>query len=227
MLVPYARGARRLLVSAAAEGRTVYALVDAAGADLRLAPLHTVSRDQQALVTFTDVPAEILGEASADPRRDLLALYRLARAAYAVGLMGRMLDITVEYVKGRVQFGRPIGTFQAVQYRCVDMALAYYGAQNHLHQAAWLVGNDRPAARELLMGHAAIRDAIGQVVANAHQAHGAMGFTDAYPLQLFSRRAKVYQHTLGTAAAFRTQLAALEASLTLPEADEPLWGGFL
>src|SRR5262249_2504013 len=79
----------------------------------------------------------------------------------------------------------------------------------------------------LLLFHAAVRDALGEVVANAHQAHGAMGITDAYPLQLFTRRAKVYQHALGTAAQFRAHLADLEASFVLPEAGEPLWGGFV
>jgi alkylation response protein AidB-like acyl-CoA dehydrogenase len=207
--------------------RTLYAALDTRDARPPIEHLHTVSRDQHGLVTLDGLTADLLGEADADPRRDLIALYRIARDAFAVGLMGRILDITLEYVKGRAQFGRPIGSFQAVQYRCVDMALATYGAQNHLYQAAWLVGNGRPAARELLLFHAAVRDALGEVVANAHQAHGAMGITDAYPLQLFTRRAKVFQHSLGTAAQFRAQLAGLEESFVLPEAAEPLWGGFV
>lgn len=224
MLVPYAGGAD-LLLAAPSEGG--YYAVDRNASGVTIKQLHTVSRDQHGLVELSATPAELLGRRSEDLGADLLELYRFARDAYAVGLLGRILDVTVNYTRERVQFGRPIGSFQAVQYRCVDIALAAYGAQHHIWQCAWLLANGRPARRELLMCHIQVREALGQATMNAHQAHGAMGFTDAYPLQLFTRRAKVYQHAYGTAAQFREQLAELDRNLVTTDIAEPLFGGFL
>jgi alkylation response protein AidB-like acyl-CoA dehydrogenase len=106
------------------------------------------------------------------------------------------------------------------------MAIAYHGTRNQLFQAVWFVERERPSARERAMCHAAVRDATGEVVAHAHQVHGALGATNDHALQQFTRRAKIYQHTLGTAAQFREQIAELEETLVLPEASEPLAGGF-
>jgi alkylation response protein AidB-like acyl-CoA dehydrogenase len=226
VLVPYAHGATRLLVTAATPGGTAYCAVDPHGPSVNVEHLHTVSRDQHGEVTCAGATATVWGSEDARPWRDLVKLYRLARDAYAVGLLRRMFDLTVGYAKERVQFGRPIGGFQAVQYRCADMAIAYYGAETNLYQAAWLVDRERLAARELAIAHAVIRDAAGEISTHAHQVHGAMGFTGPYPLQVYSRRAKVYQHTLGTASHFRERIAAEEETLVMPEAGEPIWGGF-
>ncbi|MGE0387271.1 MAG: acyl-CoA dehydrogenase family protein [Gammaproteobacteria bacterium] len=226
MLVPYAQGADLLLASADDGARRGYYAVDPRAAGVAIAPLHTVSRDQHGLVTLDRAAAAHLADVDADPRRDLYEIYRLARDAYAVGLIGRMLDMTLEFVKQREQFDQPIGAFQAVQYRCVDIALAFYGAQTQLYQAAWLLQSGRPATRELLICHAQIRTAAGEAVAHAHQSHGAMGFTSEYPLHHFSRRAKAYQHGLGTVAELRERIAQVERDLPFPEADEPMWGGF-
>jgi alkylation response protein AidB-like acyl-CoA dehydrogenase len=90
------------------------------------------------------------------------------------------------------------------------MAVAYSGAQSLLYKAAWLLSTGKPAQETLLMCHAYGRDAAAIVLGQAHQVHGAMGFTMEYPLHQFSRRAKVYELSLGQAAGHRERFAELE-----------------
>ena len=79
----------------------------------------------------------------------------------------------------------------------------FYGIQSLLYQAAWRIGAGKPARIEAAMCHAYTRDQCGAITRHGHQIHGAMGFTAEYPLQLFTRRAKAYQVTLGSAASHR------------------------
>jgi alkylation response protein AidB-like acyl-CoA dehydrogenase len=210
VLVPYARGATHVIVVAGTGARQAYFWVDVTSPGVRLTHLDSVSRNQQCLLELDAAPAEQLGGQGGDPASDLIELYTLASDAYAVGLMGRMLEMSLRYVQDRVQFGQPIGRFQAVQHRCADMAVAYSGAQSLLYKAAWLLSTGKPAEETLLMCHAYGRDAAAIVLGQAHQVHGAMGFMMEYPLHQFSRRAKVYQLSLGQAARHRERFAQLE-----------------
>jgi alkylation response protein AidB-like acyl-CoA dehydrogenase len=211
MLVPYALGASHILVVAGTDDSRAYYWLDATAPGVILTPVKSLSKNQQCLLELDGAEAELLGTYSDDPRRDLIELFTLAGDAYAVGLMGTMLDTSLGYVKQRVQFDQPIGRFQAVQHRCADMAVAYSGAQSLLYNAAWLVDNDKPAVETLALCHAYGRDAAGIVLGNAHQVHGGIGFTKEYPLHHFSRRAKVYEVSLGQAASHRERWARLQA----------------
>jgi 3-oxocholest-4-en-26-oyl-CoA dehydrogenase beta subunit len=211
MLVPYARGASHIVVVVGTDAKRAYYWLDATVPGVTLRPVRSLSKNQQCLLELDGAQAELLGRYSDDPRRDLVELFTLASDAYAVGLMGTMLDTSLDYVKRRVQFDQPIGRFQAVQHRCADMAVAYSGAQSIMYNAVWLVDNDKPAAETLALCHAYGRDAAGVVLGNAHQVHGGMGFTKEYPLHHFSRRAKVYEVSLGQAAYFRERWAQLQA----------------
>lgn len=206
MLVPYARGATHVIV-AAGNG---YFWLDLTSPGVTLTPIDSVSRNQQCLLQLDSALAEQLGERGGNPASDLIELYTLGSDAFAVGLMGRMLQMSLTYVQDRVQFGQPIGRFQAVQHRCADMAVAYSGAQSLLYKAAWLLSTGKPAQETLLMCHAYGRDAAAIVLGQAHQVHGAMGFMMEYPLHQFSRRAKVYELSLGQAAGHRERFAQLE-----------------
>jgi alkylation response protein AidB-like acyl-CoA dehydrogenase len=210
MLVPYAQGASHLVVVVGTGDSRAYYWLDATAPGVTLIPVKSLSKNQQCLLEMDGARAELLGTYSDDPRSDLLELFTLAGDAYAVGLMGTMLDTSLSYVKQRVQFDQPIGRFQAVQHRCADMAVAYSGAQSLLYNAVWLVDNDRPAAETLALCHAYGRDAAGVVLGNAHQVHGGIGFTKEYPLHHFSRRAKVYEVSLGQAASYRERWAQLQ-----------------
>jgi alkylation response protein AidB-like acyl-CoA dehydrogenase len=211
ILVPYAQGATHVIVVAGSDEQRAYYLLDIRSPGVSLATMDSVSRNQHCLLGLSAAPAALLGRRAETPARDLIELYTVAHDAVAVGLMGRMLDMSLSYVTQRVQFEQPIGRFQAVKHRCADMAAAHSGAQSLLYRAAWLLSTDRPAEQALLMCHAYGRDAAALVLANAHQVHGAMGFMMEYPLHQFSRRAKVYEQTLGNAAWHRERFAELEA----------------
>jgi 3-oxocholest-4-en-26-oyl-CoA dehydrogenase beta subunit len=210
MLVPYARGATHVIVVAGSGTGQGYFWLDARSAGVTLTPIDSVSRNQQCLLQLDAAPAELLGDRGGEPSGDLIELYTLASDAFAVGLMGRMLEMSLTYAQDRVQFGQPIGRFQAVQHRCADMAVAHSGAQSLLYKAAWLLSTGKPAEETLLMCHAYGRDAAAIVLGQAHQVHGAMGFMMEYPLHQFSRRAKIYEQSLGQAAQHRERFAQLE-----------------
>jgi len=125
-----------------------------------------------------------------------------ATAAQCVEMLGgaqAVLDMTVEYAKGRTQFGRAIGSFQAVQHHCARMATDVEGSKNIAYQAVWRLSEGLPARREVAMAKAWIGPAYRRVCGTAHQCHGAIGFTKEHDLQLYTRRAKVHELTYGDA----------------------------
>ena len=123
-----------------------------------------------------------------------------ATAGKCVEMLGgaeAVLDMTVEYVKGRTQFGRPVGSFQAVQHHCSQMATDVEGSRNIVYQAAWRVSEGLTAEREVSVAKAWVSGAYQRVCATAHQCHGAIGFTKEHDLQLYTRRAKVLELNYG------------------------------
>ena len=124
-----------------------------------------------------------------------------ATAAHCVQMVGgaeAVLDMTVEYVKQRTQFGRPVGSFQAVQHHCANMATDVEGARQVAYQAAWAISEGRPARREVAVAKAWCSGAYQRVCSLGHQCHGAIGFTMEHNLQLYTRRAKVQELSYGS-----------------------------
>ena len=124
-----------------------------------------------------------------------------ATAAHCVQMVGgaeAVLDMTVEYVKQRTQFGRPVGSFQAVQHHCANMATDVEGARHVAYQAAWAIAEGQPARREVAIAKAWCSAAYQRVCSLAHQCHGAIGFTMEHNLQLYTRRAKVQELSYGS-----------------------------
>ena len=114
-----------------------------------------------------------------------------------IGGAQAVLDMTVEYAKQRVQFGRPIGSFQAIQHHCANMATDVESSRYITYQAAWRLSEGLPAEREVAMAKAWVSDAYRRVCALAHQSHGAIGFTKEHSMQLYSRRAKAAELAFG------------------------------
>ena len=108
-----------------------------------------------------------------------------------------VLEMTVDYVKERAQFGRPVGSFQAVQHHCANMATDVEGSRYLTYQAAWRLSEGLPAEREVAMAKAWVSEAYRRVCALGHQCHGAIGFTKEHNLQLYTRRAKVQELSYG------------------------------
>ncbi|MDQ1478376.1 MAG: hypothetical protein QOE62_3605, partial [Actinomycetota bacterium] len=131
-------------------------------------------------------------------------------SADLLGSATRALDMSVEYAKDRVQFGRPIGSFQAVKHRCADMLVDVEGMRSTVYWAAWCIGAGDPDA-SVAASTAKIwcGDASKRVMASALQVHGGIGFTWEHDLHFFLKRAQLDQLAFGDASAHRERLAAL------------------
>jgi alkylation response protein AidB-like acyl-CoA dehydrogenase len=141
-----------------------------------------------------------------------LLIDRGAVAACAEMLGGalRVLDMSVEYAKDRVQFGRPIGSFQAVKHRCADMLVDVEGMRSTTYWAAWcLAAEDVEASIAASTAKIWCADASKRVMASALQVHGGIGFTWEHDLHLFLKRAQLDQLVFGDASYHRERLAAM------------------
>jgi alkylation response protein AidB-like acyl-CoA dehydrogenase len=120
-----------------------------------------------------------------------------------------VLDLAVEYAKDRVQFGRPIGSFQAVKHRCADMLVDVEGMRSTALWAAWCLGADDDASVAASTAKTWGSDASKRVMASGLQVHGGIGFTWEHDLHLFLKRAQLDQLAFGDATFHRARLAAL------------------
>jgi alkylation response protein AidB-like acyl-CoA dehydrogenase len=127
-----------------------------------------------------------------------------------LGGAARVLELAVDYAKDRVQFGRPIGSFQAVKHRCADMLVDVEGMRSTSYWAAWCIGAADPDA-SIAASTAKVwcSDASKRVMASALQVHGGIGFTWEHDLHLYLKRAQLDQLSFGDASYHRERLAAL------------------
>jgi alkylation response protein AidB-like acyl-CoA dehydrogenase len=163
----------------------------------------------------------VLGEVGrAEPAIErCLRLATVLQSCEAVGAAQRLFEATVQHAKDRVQFGRPIGSFQAIKHKLADLLIELEGARSAAYFAALAVADARDD-RDLAVAAAGatVRGAAALVAGEAVQIHGGVGFTWEYDVHLFLRRAEVDQLLLGDAAWHRERLCRLvEASL--PEDD--------
>ncbi len=129
-------------------------------------------------------------------------------AAELCGAAQWMLDTTVEYAKTRKQFGKEIGSFQAVQHQCADMLLLTESSRSAVYYAAWALSEEDPAAEAAVsIAKAYCSDAGREVGNHAVQCHGGIGFTWEHDLHLFYKRAKAAEYLLGDATLHREALA--------------------
>jgi alkylation response protein AidB-like acyl-CoA dehydrogenase len=133
---------------------------------------------------------------------------RAAVAAEVVGVCQRALDMTLEYVKDRKQFGVPVGSFQAVAHRCAQMLLHTESARSAAYYAAWAADADPARLPEAAaLAGAAAADGGRSVTASAIQAHGGIGFTWEADLHWLYKRAHLDTALLGGAGRHRAALA--------------------
>ncbi len=178
---------------------------DAPGLDRRLLQTMDATR-KQARLTFHHVAAEPLGEpgAGAVALRRVLIDAATALASEMVGGAQQMLDSAVEYTKLRMQFGRQIGSFQAVKHKCADMLLEVELAKSAAYQAAAAVAKGDPEAPALAsLAKAAASDTYLRAAADCIQLHGGIGFTWDNDTHLWFKRAKSSEAMFGDAAHHR------------------------
>lgn len=208
LFVPDAHAADVLLVAARttqsedpSQGITLF-FVNAGAPGLTVNQLSTISSDRQCEITLEGVTVAaqaVLGEVDQGWPIIQRALQR-AIAGKCVEMLGgadAVVEMTVEYAKQRAQFGRPVGTFQAVQHHCANMATDVEGCRQIAYHAAWKISEGDSADREVAMAKAWVSGAYQRVCNLAHQCHGAIGFTREHDLQLYTRRAKVQELTYG------------------------------
>ena len=164
--------------------------------------LKTIASDRQSEVTFdgAHVPrSALLGELNGGwpTIARVIQWGAVGKCAEMVGNGQKVLDMTVDFVKQRIQFGRPIGSFQAIQHHCANMATDVEGSRYITNQAAWRLSEGLPADSEVAMAKAWVSDAVRRVCATGHQCHGAIGFTKEHSMQLYSRRAKAAELAFG------------------------------
>ena len=133
-----------------------------------------------------------------------------AVAAEGLGGASTVLDLSVEHAKTRVQFGQPIGSFQAVKHRCADMLVDVEGMRSTTYHAAWSLAADDPdASVAASTAKTWAGDAARRVMASGLQVHGGIGFTWEHDLHLHLKRAQLESLTFGTSVIHRQRLADL------------------
>ena len=184
-------------------------VVHAKAPGVRIAPMASMDLTRKLYaVMFADAPAEKLVHGAGLSRG--LQIATAALVADMVGGMQRTLDITVDYAKTRKQFGKPIGSFQAVQHQCADMYLETESARSAAYYAAWALQERAPDAAEAVsIAKMYASDASRAVGNRGIQIHGGMGFTWENDLHLYYRRAKSSETTLGDATYHRERIARL------------------
>jgi len=159
-------------------------------------------------LAFDASKARRIGDA--DARARLIDRGAAFTSADLLGGAARALDMAVEYAKDRVQFGKPIGSFQAVKHRCADMLVDVEGMRSTVYWAAWCIAaGDAEASVASSTTKVWCSDASKRVMASALQVHGGIGFTWEHDLHFFLKRAQREQLEFGDAAYHRARLTEL------------------
>jgi len=221
LFVPYAGVAEYMLVVARTaratsrgEGITVF-LVPSRSKGIRMTALSTSASDKQFEVVFNRVVVsarDVLGDVNEGWPMVEKGLLRATaiQCVQTVGVMQQALGMTANYTSTRIQFGRPIGSFQAVQHRLANMLTDVEGARWLSYRAVNRLEQGLPSAREVAIAKAWTSDACQRVAYGAQHLHGGIGMDMDYDLHFYFRWAKVMELSLG-AAPFH--LAAIEPTV--------------
>jgi alkylation response protein AidB-like acyl-CoA dehydrogenase len=201
-LVPDAHVADFMVCIASGDPGLSALLVKKGSPGVSVEPLDTTLRDKQFEVVLRDAAVEphdvlgALGQARA-PLDAALQKALIARCAEMVGTGRRALELSVEYAKVRVQFGKPIGTLQAIQHHCANLATCIETAELMTYKAGWLMEQGTACRREALHAKAWTNEACKRAAWLAHQIHGGMGFTKEYDLYLYTGRMTSFAQLMG------------------------------
>jgi alkylation response protein AidB-like acyl-CoA dehydrogenase len=202
-LVPAAQLADTVLISATTDDGDIGLFLlaaDAPGVDLR--PVTSTTREPHADV-FLDGAIVSNADRIEGPDSLVSSLYTSALVglcAIQLGVSDRALRMAAEYTSGREQFGRPIGSFQAVQQRMADGFIDVEAIRWTTWHAAWLIAQGRPAERAARIAKFWAADAGARIAATTQQVHGGIGIDTSYPLHRYFLWAKQNELTLGSAS---------------------------
>lgn len=214
--VPHARLASHIICATrpaiGAWPDTTLVLVDSKATGVVKTPMDSVANYPQCLVEFDDVPlpADAVLGAVGEGRPALDSAVQRATVLQCAETLGRaqkVLEMVVEYATNRVQFGRPIGTFQAVQHRCADLKVAVDSGRMLTYQAAWKLDRGMPADQEVAMAKAQSGTLSRGATEAGHSIFAGISFTMEHDMQLYSSRAKIAEAHLGDTEFHLDQLA--------------------
>jgi len=165
---------------------------------------------KQAKLEFADTPATLIGTDGGgwEVLERVLDLTAVALAAEQVGGAQECLEMAVQYAKDRVQFGRPIGSFQAIKHKCADMLLEVESAKSAAYYAGWCaaeLNDELPTVASLAKAYCS--EAYFHTSAENIQIHGGIGFTWEHPAHLYFKRAKSSELLFGDPSYHRELLA--------------------
>lgn len=199
-----------LAVANTEEGVRLFEVAGAAGVERVPTPALDPTL-QFASVIFSDAPARPVGDDALELLPQLRDRSLVAVSALQVGAARRGLDMTVQYSMDRVQFGRQIGSFQAVKHRMADMHLQVETARSVSWAAAWAASNAAPdLPAQAALAKAWCSDALDFVAAETLQLHGGIAITWEHDAQLVFKRAHALSQLFGQAAGHRTRLFELQ-----------------
>lgn len=183
------------------EGISLF-LVDSGVPGLRWEPLKTVARDRQYEVKFQKVKVradKLLGTLHGGRivLEKVMPKAILAKCAEMVGGAQFVLDMCVGYAKEREQFGRLIGTYQAVQHHCANMAIYIEGARYITYKAAWTLSQGISPTKVVATAKSWVSDACKRVASLGHQIMAGTGYMEEHDMALYSRRAKAAEVAFG------------------------------
>ena len=199
-----------VVAARSAAGLSVFVVASDAP-NMEITPIPTLDTTRKmARISFTGTPASLIGEeggGSAALERTL-DMACVALASEQVGGASRCLEMSVDYAKSRIQFGRPIGSFQAIKHKCADMLVEVESARSAAYYASWVAdqdGDELSIAAPL--AKAFCSDAYFSAAADTIQIHGGIGFTWEHDAHLYFKRAKASQLLFGDASYHRERLA--------------------
>jgi alkylation response protein AidB-like acyl-CoA dehydrogenase len=181
-----------IVVTRGASGANLL-LLDARQPGLTVLPLEAMAGDRPCEVVFAGVAVgndDLLGEVGRawEGLGPALRAGALARAAEMVGCAQRILELCVDHARGRRQFGRPLGSFQAVQHACADLLRDVETARYLVYRAAWKMEQGREHEAEVAMAKAYAGRTSQAVARRAHQLLGAISFCEEHSLHLYHKR---------------------------------------
>jgi len=210
--VPDLQASDKFLCSARSNKGVSLFILDAKSPGIRAEPLHTMALDKQWDVFLEGVTAtrqDLLGEDGMgwEILEKMLQMGTCLFCAYMAGAAQKVVDMTTEYGKERVQFGRPITTFQATSHRLVDMLLLAEGAKFITYQAAWKLSQGLPADFEVAAAKAFTGKAFHKITEDALRIYGAMGSAEECDIQLYYRKATGLELYLGDRYSHQERIA--------------------
>jgi alkylation response protein AidB-like acyl-CoA dehydrogenase len=217
LFVTDAHVADHIIVAAKTKGGVTLFLVDAKSPGVTCTLLPAMAGERQCEVKFDGVKltkSDMLG--GLNRGKDYLdrVMHRaaVAECSQVLGGLEYVLEISVQYAKDRVAFGKPIGTYQAIQHHCANMLNDLDSCRCMTRRAAWLVSEDLPCALEVSLAKAWMGQASRRMTALGHEIHGAMAFQHDHDMHLFTKQAVVAEASFGSSA-YHGEVVAKELGL--------------